>query len=82
MVQHKVDSLLTDTSIRRTPRVGPCLSLLSIRWTLSAGPKGVRLRQLTVHVITCSDYCFKMTKRIVIPGKSVTSKVLTSAWDS
>ena len=25
-----VDSLLTDTSIRRTPRVGPCLSLLPL----------------------------------------------------
>ena len=50
-----VDSLLTDTSIRRTPRVGPCLfySLYlilyktdtSLRRTLSAGPKGVRLRE-------------------------------------
>ena len=41
----------TDTSVKRTPRVGPCLSLLpylilyktgtSLRGTLSAGPKGV-----------------------------------------
>ena len=49
-----VDSLLTDTSVRRTPRVGPCLWLfplfdsledgfLSLRRTLSVGPKGVRL---------------------------------------
>ena len=40
----------TDTSVKRTPRVGPCLSLLQsfiwlfIRRTLIAGPKGVRLR--------------------------------------
>ena len=49
-----MDSLLTDTSIRRTPRVGPCLALLplfdsleeeiSLRRTLTAGPKGVLLR--------------------------------------
>ena len=26
--QNTVDSLLTDTSVKRTPRVGPCLSLL------------------------------------------------------
>ena len=25
-----VDSLLTDTSVKRTPRVGPCLSLLPL----------------------------------------------------
>ena len=47
------DSLLTDTSVKRTSRVGPCLCLfplfalyktvISVRWTLSAGPKGVRL---------------------------------------
>ena len=47
----------TDTSVKRTLRVGPCLSLLplliltlykmdtSLRRTLSAGPKGVRLRE-------------------------------------
>ena len=45
----------TDTSIKRTPRVGPCISLLplltlykmdtSVRRTLSAGPKGVCLRE-------------------------------------
>ena len=44
----------TDTSLKRTPRVGPCLSLLplltlyktdiSLRGTLTAGPKGVCLR--------------------------------------
>ena len=42
------------TSVKRTPRAGPCLSLLllfdsksviSLRWTLSTGPKGVRLRK-------------------------------------
>ena len=57
-----VDSLLTpghlyktDTSVKRTPRVGPCLSFLplltlyktdiSLRRTARAGPKGVRLRE-------------------------------------
>ena len=52
---YTVDSLLTDTSVKRTLGVGPCLSLLpyltlyktdtSLRRTLSAGPKGVRLRE-------------------------------------
>lgn len=36
----------------------------------------------SVRVIANSNYSFKMTKTIIIPGKSVTSKVLTSAWDS
>ena len=27
---NSVDSLLTDTSVKRTPRVGPCLSLLPL----------------------------------------------------
>ena len=56
-IAHKstVDSLLTDTSVKRTPRGGPCLSLLplltfyktdtSLRRTASAGPKGVCLRE-------------------------------------
>lgn len=38
----------TDTSLKRPPRVGPCLSFhtdTSLRWTLSAGPKGVRVRE-------------------------------------
>ena len=30
LVMSTVDSLFTDTSIRRTPRVGPCLSLLPL----------------------------------------------------
>ena len=43
----------TDTSVKGTPRVGPCLCLfplfdsyktdISLRRTLSTGPKGVRL---------------------------------------
>jgi len=54
-VSFTVDSLLTDTCVKRTLRVGPCLSLLpyltlfmtdtSLRQTLSARPKGVRLRE-------------------------------------
>lgn len=46
-----VDSLLTDTSIRQTARVGSCLYLtvyktdISLSWTLSVGPKAVRLRK-------------------------------------
>ena len=55
-----LDSLLTDTSIRRTFRFGPCLSLLplfdsqiktdtylrrTLSSRLSAGPKGVLLRE-------------------------------------
>ena len=52
---YTVDSLLTDTSVKRTPRVGPCLCCayslyltlykkdISLRRTLRAGPKGVRL---------------------------------------
>ena len=50
---YTVDSLLTDTSIRQTPRVGPCHCLFplltfyktdtSLRRTLSASPKGVHL---------------------------------------
>ena len=46
----------TNTSLKRTPRVGPCLSFyflyltlyktdISLRRTLTAGPKGVRLRR-------------------------------------
>ena len=44
-----------DTPVKRTPRVGPCLCLfpffslyktnISLRWTLSTGPKGVRLEE-------------------------------------
>ena len=41
---------MTDTSVKRTPRVGPCLclfpsfdSLLDGHLVISAGPKGVRL---------------------------------------
>ena len=52
-----VDSLLMDTSVKWTSRVGPCLFLLlnlsltlhrtelSLRRTLSAGPEGVHLRE-------------------------------------
>ena len=49
-----VDSLLTDTSVKRTPRVGPCLfyplcftlykTENTLRRTLCAVPKGVHLR--------------------------------------
>ena len=46
---HSTLSLLEDTSVKRTSRVGPFLSFLplfdSLRWTLSAFPKGVRLRE-------------------------------------
>ena len=39
-----------DTSVKRTPRVGPCLFFTPFMWlsprqTLIAGPKGVRLRE-------------------------------------
>ena len=59
-----VDSLLTDTyktdtSVKRTPRVGPCFlcSLyltfyktdISLRRTANAGPKGVRLRESLLY---------------------------------
>ena len=51
-----VNSLLTDTSVKRTPRVGPPAFLYSryltlykkdtsLRRTHSTGPKGVRLRE-------------------------------------
>ena len=56
VLQNTVASLLMDTSIRQTLRVGPYLSLpplfdpvdkmdTSLRRTLSAGPKRVRLRE-------------------------------------
>ena len=32
-----VDSLLTDTSTRRTPRVGPCLRLVPLFYSLQDG---------------------------------------------
>ena len=45
----------TNTSVKPTPRVGPCLSLplfltldktdISLRWTLTTGSKGVHLRE-------------------------------------
>ena len=35
----------TNTSIKRTPRVDPCLSLYSLHLTLCAGPKGVHVRE-------------------------------------
>ena len=53
-----VDSPLTDTSLKRTPRVCP-VSLYSLYLNLSdghllhfsAGPKGVRLKEITVHTM-------------------------------
>ena len=47
-----VNIIKKDTRVKQTPRVGPCLSLLplsywlyktdiTLRWTLTAGPKGV-----------------------------------------
>ena len=54
---------MTDTSVKRTPRVGPCLSLLplfdslykmdtSLRRTLSAGAEGVGLTESWLYVHT------------------------------
>ena len=54
--EHTVDSLLADNTVKQTPRVGPCLSLLPLfdslckmdisqRRTLCAGPKGVRFKE-------------------------------------
>ena len=36
-INYTVDSLLTDTSVKRTPRVGPCLSLLPLFDSLQDG---------------------------------------------
>ena len=56
----------TDTSVKRTLKVGPCLCFslyltlyktdTSLRRTLSAGPKGVRLRESWLYLCHCVKY--------------------------
>ena len=52
------DSLLQDTIKRRTPRIGPCylyplyLPLCSLRKSLSAGPKNVRLTESSLGSVS------------------------------
>ena len=71
---------MTDTSLKRTPRVGPCLSLLSLsdslyktdislRPTLSAGPKGVRLKVSRLG----SAQRYNLIKRSVLEVQSTLS---------
>ena len=57
----------TDTSVKRTPRVGPCLSLLplcdflykmnvSLRRTAGTSLKGVHLRESLLYMYHCTTY--------------------------
>ena len=70
---YTVDSLLTDTFLKRTPRVCPSflyslyLTLyktdISLRRTLTAGPKGVRLRGSWLYTFHC-DTCISSYIRL------------------
>ena len=75
----------TDTFVKRTPRVGPCLfySLYlilyktdtSLRRTLSAGPKGVRLRESWPY---CQIFILAERTRNDLPISPTHSGVTTS----